>query len=95
MLARKLKLKSNNEEAPIVCLSDGQFKSNKEQFINICSKEQSTTKCTRNNGDKNCQADKSDMWPVKPQIEMQSYRPATPMSYKKSKIVPQRDDKNC
>ena len=64
MLVRKPKLKSSNEEAPIVCSRDGQSKSNKEQFIS--SDEQSNTTCTRNNGDKNCQAEKSDMQPKKP-----------------------------
>ena len=32
----------------------------RKEFINICSKEQFNT-CTRNNEDKNCQADKSIM----------------------------------
>ena len=34
MLVRKPKLKSSNEEAPIVCSIDEQSK--KEQFVNIC-----------------------------------------------------------
>ena len=42
-LSRKPKLKTSNEEAPIVCSSD-------EQFNN--------TTCTKNNGNKNCQAEK-------------------------------------
>ena len=97
MLVRKPKLKSSNEEAPIVCSSDGQSKSNKEQFINICSKEQSNTKCRRQNGDKNSQDDKSDMQPVKWAMDMQSNRLAVPIQYKMSiqQIVPQEDDKNC
>ena len=57
MLVRKPKLKSSNEEASIVCSNVEQSKSDKEQFINICSKEQSNTTCTRNNEDRNCQAD--------------------------------------
>ena len=72
MLVRKPKLKLSNGKAPIVCSSDGQCKSNKEQFVNICSKEQSSATCTRNTGDKNCQANKSPhMWPVKPAMDMQ------------------------
>ena len=35
------------------------------------------------------------MWPVKPAKDMQSNRPAVPIQDKKSKIVPQEDDKNC
>ena len=38
---------------------------------------------------------KSDMWPVKPAMEMQSNRPAIPIKDKKSKIVPQEDNKTC
>ena len=86
MLARKPKLKSSNEKAPIVCSSDGQ--PNKEQFVNICLNEQSSATCTRNTGDKNCQADKSaHMWPVKPTINsvhMQSNKPAVPIQDKMS-----------
>ena len=94
MLVRKPKLKSSNEEVPIVCSSDEHSKSNKE-FVTICSKEPSNTTDTRNTGDKNCQADKSDMQPVKPTMDMWSNRPAVPIQYEKSKIVPQQDDNNC
>ena len=89
MLSRKPKLKSSNEEAPIVSSSDKQ--PNKEQFVTICSKEYSNTTSTRNTGDKNCQADKSDMQPVKPKLDMWSNRPAVPIQQR----VPQEDDKNC
>ena len=87
MLVRKHKLKSSNEKVPIVCSSDGQSKSNKEQFVNICSNEQFSATCTRNSGDKNYQvnmepavcSDKQcqdtpsvHMWPVKPVKESES-----------------------
>ena len=58
-LIRKLKLKSSKEKAPIVCSGDGQYRSNKEQFVSICSNEQYSATCTSKTGDKNCQADKS------------------------------------
>ena len=93
MLVRKTKLRSSNEEDPIVCSSDGQSK--KEQSVNICSNEHSHTTCTRNNGDKKCKAEKSDMKPVKQAMNMQSNRTAIPIKDKKSKIVPPEDDKNC
>ena len=96
MLVRKPKLKSSNEEAPIVCSRDGQSKSNKEQFIS--SNEHSNTTCTKNKGNKNCQAEKHDMWPVKPAKDMHSNGPAVPIQNQmsqKSKIVAQEDDKNC
>ena len=82
MLVRKTKLKSSNEEAPIVC--------SKDELSN-------NTTCTRNNGDKNCQAVKSDMWSVKPAMDIQSNISAMPIQYKmpKKQIVPQEDDKNC
>ena len=48
----KPKLKSSNEEGPIVYSSDGQ--SNKEQFVNICSKEHFNTTSIGNTGDNNC-----------------------------------------
>ena len=73
MLVRKPNLKSSNEEAPIVCSIQEQSSpgSNKEQFYDGCSKnEQSNGTYTKNNGDKKCQAEKSDMWPVKPAMDM-------------------------
>ena len=85
MLVRKPKLKSSNEKAPAVCSSD----------------EQSSATCTRNTGDKNCQADKSAhiqlVKPVMSSVHMQSNIPAVPIQDKKSmqQIVPQEDDKNC
>ena len=44
-----------------------------------------------------CRADKSDMQPVKPAMDMQSNRPAVPIQNKMSKkqIMPQEDDGNC
>ena len=57
----KTKLKTSAKTISEVCSSDGQSKSNKEQFINICSNEQFNTTGTRNNGDKNYQAERSDM----------------------------------
>ena len=89
-------LKTSKEEAPIVCSKDGQSKPNKSQFIG--SNEHSDTTCTKKYGDKSCQVEKSDMQPVKPVKDMQSNRPAIPIQNKmtkKSKIVPQDDDKNC
>ena len=65
--------------------------------MNICSNEQPNTICTRNTGDKNCQAEKSVMWPVKPatdchQMDQQyQYR----IRCQRSQKVPQGDDKNC
>ena len=48
------------------------------------------------NGDKNCQAGKSDMQPKKPAKDMQSNGPAMLIQHKKSKKqMPQEDDKNC
>ena len=94
MLVRKPKLKSSNEKAPSVCSSDGQSKSNKEQFVNICSNKQSNATCTRNTGDKNSQADNiAHMWPVKParrSFHMQSNRPEVPIQDEMSvqQIVP-------
>ena len=46
---------------------------------------------------KNCQAEKSNMLPVKPQMNMQSNGPAMLIQHKMSKkqIMPQEDDKNC
>ena len=93
MLVRKLKLQSSNEEGPIVCSRDGQSK--KEQSANICSNEHSTTTSTRNAGDKNCQGDKNDMWPIKPAMNMQSNRPEVPIQDKMKHIVSQEGDKNC
>ena len=90
ILVRKAKLKSSNEKAPIVCSSDGESKSNKEHLGNICSKEQ----CTRNTGDNNYQADKSNMQPVKPAKDLQLNRPAVPIHDDMSKIMPHEDDKN-
>ena len=66
------------------------------------SNEQSSTTCTRNIKNKNCQAEKSViMWPKKPKMDMQSNESAmliqhkmTKMS-KKSNIVPQEEDKKC
>ena len=88
MLVSKTKLTSSNEKAPVVCLSDGQ--SNKEQSVNICSNEQSSTTCTSNIVDK-CQTDKNaHMQPVKPTVVMQSSRPAVPIQ----QIVSHEDDKN-
>ena len=69
ILVRKCKLKSSNEKAPIVCSSDGKSKSNKEQFVNICLNEQSSATCTRNTGDKNFQADKSNYVVTKPAMK--------------------------
>ena len=46
--------------------------------------------------DKNCQAEKCDMWPVKPQKDMQSNGPTMLIGHKmttKSKIMSQEDDK--
>ena len=81
MLSRKPKLKTNNEEAPIVC-------SNDEQSNN--------TTCTRSNGDKNCQAEKSDTWPKKPKKDKRSNRPAMLIQHRMlKKQMPQEDDKNC
>ena len=75
------------------------YKFKKKQFYDRCyKKEQSNTICTRNNGDKNCQAEKSDIQPVKPAKDMQSNRLEIPIHKKmtkKSKIVPHEDDKNC
>ena len=79
-----------------MCSSGGQ--SNKEQFVNIGSNEQSNTTCTRNTGDKNCQANKSaHRQPVKSAMDMQSNGSAVPIQYKMSKqqITAQEDDKNC
>ena len=74
MFVRNPKLKSSDENVSIVCSSDGQSKSNKEQFVNICSNEQSNATCTRNTGDKNCQADKSvHMWPSHASHELTSH----------------------
>ena len=45
---------------------DQSTSSNKEQFKYGCSKEEShNTTCTRNNGDKNCQAEKSAYYVAK------------------------------
>ena len=69
----KTKLKTSAEVISDVCSIQEQSptSSNKEQFHDGCSKkEQSNTTCTRNNGDKKCQAEKSDMWPVKPAMDM-------------------------
>ena len=80
MLVRKTKLKSSNEEAPIVC----------------SIQEQSFTKCSKKKQDKNCQANKiTHVWPVKPAKDMWSNRPAVKIQNKMSKIVPQEGDKNC
>ena len=95
-LVRKPKLKTS-KEAPIVCSRDEQSdnSSNKEQFIDRCpKKEQFNTACTRNVENKNCQAEKCDMWPVKFQMDMQSEEPAKQSSFKK-KHVPLYKDKNC
>ena len=46
----------------------------------------------------NCQAEKCDMWPKKPQMDIQSNGPTMLIQHKmtkKSNIVPQADDKNC
>ena len=44
--------------------------------------------------DKNCQADKSNMWPIKPVMDMQSKEPAMQSDFKK-KHVPLYKDKKC
>ena len=52
--------------------------SNKEKFKDGCSKkEQSNTTCTKINGDKNCQAERSDMWLKKPIKDMEPNGPAS------------------
>ena len=38
---------------------------------------------------------KGNMQPVKAAMDMQSNRPAAPIQYKKPKIVPKEDEKNC
>ena len=45
----------------------------------------------------NFQAEKSDMWPVKPAMYMWTNRQALPIQNKISKkqIMPKEDDKNC
>ena len=69
--------------APYVCSSDGQ--SNKEQYVHICSNEQSNTTCTRNTGDKNCQADKdTHMQPVQPAMKNNDMESVTSSSNRKS-----------
>ena len=84
-----------------MCFSDGQSKSNKEPFVNICSNKQSSATCTRNTGDKNCQTDKSPhMWPAKlamNSFHMQPNKPIVSIHDKMpmQQIVPQEDDKNC
>ena len=85
-------MKTSNEEAHIECSRDGQSKSNEEKIIS--SNEHSITTCTRNNGDKNCHAENSNMLPVKPAMDMQSNRPVVLIQNKmtkKSKIVPKED----
>ena len=70
----KTKLKENTRKISDVCSIQEQSatSSNKEQFYDGCSKKEvSNTTCTGKNGDKNCQADKSDM-PVKPAKDMWS-----------------------
>ena len=62
------------------------------------SNEQSNTTCTRNIENKDCQAEKCDIQPKKPIKDMQSNRSAVLIQHKmikKSKIVPQGNDKNC
>ena len=97
MLWEKLKnkLKTSAEKISDVWSRDKQYStsSNKELFNDGFSKEEQS-----NNGDKNCQAEKCDMWPVKPQMDMWSNGPTMLIQHrltKKSKIVPQEDDKNC
>ena len=86
-----MKLQTSTKKISDVCSSDGQSKSKKEQFYDGCSKKEPFKQ------DRNCQADKSDMQPVKPPIDMQSNRPAVPIQNKMSKKqrIPQDDDKNC
>ena len=95
-LLRKPKLKTSKEEAPIVCFRDGQLKSNKEDYNS--SNEQSNTACTRNNENKNCQAEVNiDMWPVKPQMDVQLKKPTAKLqsSYKKRALKHMYEDKKC
>ena len=63
--------------------------SNKEQFYDGCLNEQSNITCTRNTGDKNCQAHKSDTQPVKPKMDMWSMQIPAKMqsSYKRKDQV--------
>ena len=92
-LVRKPKLKTSNE-APIVSSRDGHLKSNKEKS-NSSKEQYNNTTCTRNNKNKNCQTEKCEMWPKKPQMDMWPNKPAMLIQHKMSrKQVPQEDDKN-
>ena len=59
----------------------------------MCSKEKSN-KCKEILEKRNVLL-KSNMQSVKAAMDMWSNRPAAPIQYKKSKIVPKEDDKNC
>ena len=96
MLSRKPNLKTSNEEAPIMCSRDEHSvtSSNREQFKDGCSKkEQSDTTCTEIDAEKNCQTEKCDMWPVKPQMDVQLKKLALKSSNKK--LIGVSKDKNC
>ena len=78
-LVRNPKLKTS-KEAPIVCSRD-------EQSDKSSKKEQFNTTCTRDKGDKNCQAEKSvNKWPKKFQMDIQSEKPAKQSSFKKKHV---------
>ena len=78
----QIKLKTSGEK-----IADGYSKGEQSHNENGCSKGEQS-----HNEDKNCQAEKSIIiWPVKPQMDMWSERPAMKSNYKKSFGL----NKNC
>ena len=101
MLVQKTKLKTSTEKISDVhsIQEQASTSSNKELPYDGCSKKEQSNNTTsaEHNGDKNCQAEKCDMWPMKHKMDMWSNGPAMLIQHKMSKkqIVPQEDDKNC
>ena len=93
MNVHMLREKSNNKfKTSTEKISD--VFSRDEQSVTSSNNEQShNTTCTEN---KNCQAEKYDMWPKKPQRDVQSNEPVMLIQHKRlKKHMPQEDDKNC
>ena len=96
MLVQKNKLKTSTENISDVCSREEQSvtSSSREQFQDGSSNKQSNTTCTRNIKNKNCQAEKGDIWPKKPQIDVWSKKPASRSNTNK-KLIGLANDKKC
>ena len=96
MLVQENKLKTSIEEISDVCSIQEQSStsSNKGLFYDGCSKKEKSnnTTCT-DNGDKNCQAEKCEVWPKK--LQMDKWLKKSAMTSTNKKLIESAKKKNC